>query len=227
MKKIFCFLPVFLLFIGFASAQEALPLKLMPAAQGSEKPLIFIISGDGGWNPFIQSVSQCFVSKGYPVAGLDSRKYFWKAQLPDRAAQDINAAILRVMKQWGRKSYILAGYSFGACVAPFIASKAPAPQREQLAGLYGISPDEKGDFEIHISDMLSLGTAQGKYDVVAEYRKLRALQPVCLFGSQESTATRRSFSGAGIKMITLPGNHHYNNNYCAIAGAIIKNEEVR
>ncbi len=203
-------------------ASDGLPIKLIPSKASGNRPLVFMISGDGGWNSFIQSVSECFAANGMPVVGLDSKKYFWTGQTPENATAAINAAINHYMQQWNRKSYILVGFSFGGCIAPFVASRTPPELREQMEGLYSMSPDERGDFEIHISDMLSLGNSTGKYDVVAEMKKLKTLQPVCIFGSQESAAVRKKFAEAGMKIITLPGNHHYNENYCGLAGAVIK-----
>lgn len=215
------------LLAGFAKADnEQLPVKLIPA-KASPAPLVFLISGDGGWNNFIQSVSECLARKGMPVAGLDSKSYFWKGRSPGQAAADIHKAIISSLKATGRKSYILVGYSFGACIVPFIASRTPENLRQQMAGVYSISPDERGDFEIHISDMLSLGTVKGSYDVVAEMKKIKEKQPVCIFGSAEKSSVVKRFSDAGIKTVTLSGNHHYNNNYCALAETVARNEGIK
>lgn len=226
MKIINAIIVLFAVFLSLNSrASDELPVRLIPSREPGNQPMVFIISGDGGWNSFIQSVSECFAGKGMPVVGLDSKKYFWNGRSPDGTADEINAAIARYMKQWNRKSYILVGFSFGGCVAPFVAARTPVVLREQMDGIYSISPDTRGDFEIHISDMLSLGASAGKYDVIAEMKKLKALRPVCIFGSQENTTVRRDFAEAGIKVVTLNGNHHYNNNYCALAVAVIKNSQ--
>lgn len=201
-------------------ADNSLPLKLLPAGGSAEQPLVFIVSGDGGWNSFIESVSECLTRKGLPVVGLDSKKYFWNAKTPDVASADINAAINHYLKAWNRKSYILVGYSFGGCVVPFIANRTPAILKKQMDGLYAISPDERGDFEIHVSDMLSLNPGKGKYDVLSEMKRANQVNRVCIFGTEESASLKRSFSSAGIKIVTLGGNHHFNDNYCALAGAI-------
>lgn len=211
---------------GWAS-DGALPVKVLSARIAPTAPLVFIVSGDGGWNSFIESVSECFVQKGMPVVCLDSKKYFWSGRTPEKASADINTLISHYMKEWNRKSYILVGYSFGAAVIPFIATRTSSELREKMEGLYSISPDEKTDFEIHLSDMLNLGSSEGKYNVINEMKKIRLLDPVCIFGEEESAAVKKNFSLAGMRVIILKGNHHYNNNYCRLAGAIISSRDAR
>ena len=36
-----------------------------------------------------------------------------------------------------------------------------------------MSPDELGDFEIHVLDMLSIGSPRNKFDVPAEVKRYR------------------------------------------------------
>jgi len=74
--------------------------------------------------------------------------------------------------------------------------------------------------------MLDLGTSDANYKVTDEIKRIRQLHPVCIFGIEESAATRVHFSEAGAKIITVPGNHHYNDNPSAAANAIV-NETVK
>ena len=188
--------------------------------------MVFLISGDGGWTSFDNSLAESLAAKGMPVAGLDAQKYFWNAKTPDETAVAVTKAIQHFMQQWNKKKFILAGYSFGACVIPFIADRLPASLKESLTGVFSLSPDEIADFEIHISDMLDLGTSNDKFKVTDEIRKIIQLHPVCIFGIEESAAIRAQFSKAGAKIITVPGNHHYNDNPAAAAEAIL-NEQKR
>ncbi|TKT86558.1 hypothetical protein FDK13_32285 [Dyadobacter frigoris] len=50
-------------------AQVEMPLILLP--------LIFFISGDGGWTNFDQGLSKILVGNGMPVVGMNVQKYFW------------------------------------------------------------------------------------------------------------------------------------------------------
>jgi len=197
------------------------PVIAIPTAIKDTLPMVFFISGDGGWTSFDNSLAEALAAKGMPVAGLDAQKYFWNAKTPTETAIAVSKAVQHYMQLWNKKRFILAGYSFGACVVPFIANLLPAQLKESMEGVYSLSPDETADFEIHISDMLNLGTSDANYKVTDEIKRIRQLHPVCIFGIEESVTTRAHFSEAGAKIITVPGNHHYNDNPSAAAGAII------
>ena len=188
--------------------------------------MVFFISGDGGWTSFDQTLGEQFASKGMPVIGLDAQKYFWNAKTPEQTSTDISKAIEHYMQQWNKKSFVFLGYSFGACVAPFIANQFSVSLKQKLKGIYCLSPDETADFEIHIADMLHFKTSE-KYNVLEEIKKIKALNPVCIFGEEEDSSLRNHFSETGAKIITLPGNHHYNNDYTAIIASILKSYEAK
>ena len=69
--------------------------------------------------------------------------------------------------------------------------------------------------------MLSLSNHE-KYNVLAEVKKIKSLNPVCLFGNEESEELRSHFVAAGVKVETLPGNHHFNDDYQALSLAIVR-----
>ena len=198
-----------------------LPLAIIPSPVISESPLLFFISGDGGWTSFDQTVCEKLAEKGMPVVGLDAQKYFWNEKTPAESSIDISVAIRHYMQLWNKKSFVLAGYSFGACVAPFIAECFSSDFAESLKGVYSLSPDLTGDFEVHIADMLHLKT-KDKYNVTEEMKKIKSLNPVCIFGNEEDEELRKNFSEAVIRIKTLPGNHHYNNDFNAVAETIIQ-----
>jgi type IV secretory pathway VirJ component len=183
--------------------------------------MLFIISGDGGWTSFDQSMCETLAEKGIAVVGLDAQKYFWEEKSPEQATADISRAVIHYMQQWHKKSFVLVGYSFGACLVPFIANRMNADVSRNLRGIYAVSPDEKADFEIHITDMLSLGSSSDKYSVTAEIQKCR--QPVyCFFGDEEKAEVRSRFSSTKARVFTLKGDHRYNGDYSMLANELFK-----
>jgi type IV secretory pathway VirJ component len=108
---------------------------------------------------------------------------------------------------------------------PFVADKIPGFMKTSLSGICMLSPAEYGDFEIHISDMLGFGS-QKNYDVLDEVKKIRALKPVCYFGGKEDELVRKDFKNAGSKIVILPGDHHFNNNYSLVVDNILKNISI-
>jgi len=198
-----------------------LPLSIIPTSSNEDLPLAFFISGDGGWTGFDQSVCEKLAEKGIPVVGLDAQKYFWNERTPKETADDITTVIIHYMQLWHKKSFVLAGYSFGACVAPFIAPNFSSQIKDALKGIYCFSPDVTGDFEVHIYDMLHLKTTDS-YNVPEELKRITALKPVCIFGSEEDNELQKKFLAPEIGNKTLPGNHHYNNDFSAVANIILK-----
>jgi type IV secretory pathway VirJ component len=199
-----------------------LPLTLIPSAQKNELPMVFFISGDGGWTSFDQTLSETMASRGMPVVGMDAQKYFWKEKTPEQSAADINKAIAHYMKQWDKKSFILMGFSFGASVVPFVANRLSPDIQNNIGAVIALSPDEKADFEIHITDMLNFGSNQGDYNVLSELLKIKQMRPVCVFGKDEDNDVRDKLTREGIKTITLAGGHHYNNNYVGLTAILLE-----
>jgi type IV secretory pathway VirJ component len=196
-------------------------LTILPSQINENLPLVFFISGDGGWSVFDQGISEILVEKGMPVIGLNSRKYFWNEKQPKQVADEISRAVEYYMKQWNRNTFVLVGYSFGACVAPFIIPELASSLNESLKGVYCFSPDETGDFKIHLTDLLNLTTNQ-KYDVLGQMKKIELWKPLCIFGDDEDPEERTHFENEGIQVKILPGDHHYSNNYKAVAEIIFK-----
>lgn len=198
-----------------------LPLTVIPPESNTKLPVVFFISGDGGWKKLEQNVGEILARKGMPVIGLDALKYFWNEKQPVETANDISKVITYYMEKWNRSSFILVGYSFGAGVVPFIAGNFSGQLKEQIKCVYCLSPDITADFEIHITDMLSMNLKE-KYNVLNELKQITPLNPVCIFGSEEDAKVTKQFMVRGLKVETLPGEHHYNNDYNAIATILLK-----
>lgn len=199
-----------------------LPLTLIPASQPNKLPMVFMISGDGGWTSFDQSLAEELASKGLSVLGLDAQKYFWNVKTPDQTSKDVSQAIDHYLTSLGKESLILGGYSFGASIVPFIANRLPAGLKNKLKGVISLSPDVTADFEIHLVDLLNFGSNKEKYNVIAEMKKLSPLVPVSIFGADEGGKIRNRFLNEGMKVLTISGDHHYNKDYEKIATVFLK-----
>ena len=102
---------------------KELPLTILPVTGDNGLPMVFFISGDGGWIKTDKAVSKLLNEHGMPVVGLNALKYFWKGKTPDGSAAEFSKIIAHYMQHWNRHSFILVGYSFGASVVPFIATR--------------------------------------------------------------------------------------------------------
>ncbi|MDP4291519.1 MAG: AcvB/VirJ family lysyl-phosphatidylglycerol hydrolase, partial [Bacteroidota bacterium] len=208
---------------GISSAAIAhLPLYLIKAPDNPEKPLCIVISGDGGWTDFDQTISETLSKNGIPCVGLDTQKYFWEAKTPETTAQDIIKVLEYYLPRFQKSRFILTGYSFGADVIPFIANRLPAELKKRLALVAMLSPDDKTNFEVTIGSMLDLGT-DNRYDVLNEIRKVNFTRKLCIFGSEEDDDNiQKLFKSYGAEITVLNGGHHYDDNYPLIVSSILK-----
>ncbi len=198
-----------------------LPLTIYPTSViDSTIPLVFMISGDGGWTRFDNEMCENLAKNGLAVVALDAQKYFWNPRTPMEASAEIARSVQYYMQLWNKKDFILLGFSFGASLVPFITEYFPQPLQQSLKGIYGLSPDLKADFEIHLGDMLGFGNKKDTYDVLSQMIKMKRFNPVCIFGEDEPLEVRSKFMESGIKIITVPGNHHYNSDAIKITGVI-------
>ena len=201
---------------------DELPLISIPASVESSAPVFIFISGDGGWTSFDNTFCELLAKKGMPVVALDAKKYFWNSKSPEETTSALVSIIGNYSRQWNRNTFILAGYSFGADIVPFIVNRLPESLKGRLSKVILLSPDRYGDFEIHLTDMLSLGIAKKKYNIVNEVKKITTHQVVSICGEDEDPINPQSFKEAGSKIIFLPGDHHYNKNVTGLAEMILK-----
>ena len=202
-----------------------LPLHVLESAVPSNLPVFVFISGDGGWNTFNESVCINLAQHGISVVALDSQKYFWKIKTPDQITTDMIQVIETYQKLWKRERFVLAGYSFGANIVPFVANRLPRSIKNNLTSIILVSPDRKGDFEIHLSDMLNLGLSKGKYDILQEIQQDDVKKYLIIFDGDGSGSAHQVFQQIGVNTEILEGNHHFDSGYDALARMIL--EEVK
>ncbi len=213
----------FILLLGIfniLSAQKtSLPLTFYPSAD-TTKPLIFYISGDGGFNKFSTSFMQSLNKEGYAVIGLDAKDYFWNKKKPQEAATAIEEAINGSNKEWKKKNIVLIGYSFGADVSPFMLTHFSAALNNKINHLILLSPSAKTDFEIHVFQMLGWGKDAGE-SVPAEINKI--LKPVTIIvGDGENEFPFDQLTIKNKRIIKMPGGHHYDGDVDALCKQVIQ-----
>ncbi|WP_316820761.1 AcvB/VirJ family lysyl-phosphatidylglycerol hydrolase [Pedobacter gandavensis] len=199
-----------------------LPITLIPAAQQNNLPIVFMISGDGGWTSFDQSLAEELAAKGLSVLGLDAQKYFWNAKNPDQTSKEVSLALSHYLNVMGKENLILAGYSFGASIVPFIANRLPVDLKSRLKSVISLSPDVTADFEIHLVDLFNFGSNKEKYNVIAELKKISPIVPVSIFGEGEGNKIKNQFLKEGLKVITISGDHHFDKDYEKISTVFLK-----
>jgi type IV secretory pathway VirJ component len=196
-----------------------LGLVEVPATGADGDLMAVFASGDGGWAEIDKRVSARLAASGVPVVGWNSLKYYWTPRAPDAASSDLARILDHYGRLWGRRRFLLAGYSFGADVLPFLASRLPAELRSRVAlvGLLGLS--ENASFEFHVAGWLGVDT--GHYPTAPEVARLGTTPVLCLRGEDESDSACRLLRGAAVRTVTLSGGHHFGGNYEKIAEEIL------
>jgi len=198
--------------------KDALPVSVFKG-NDTTKPVLFYISGDGGWNTFSNAFVRNLNVKGYEIVGLDAREYFWHKKDAARTAKDMSSIISNHIKGMKSKSFILIGYSFGADVMPFVVTHSDAGVMDNLKYTILMSPSSKTDFEVHVSELLGIGSCGGE-SVPAEINKIS--KPVLfVFGDKEDNFPIKDIRIKNYKTEKLPGGHHYDGDPAAVCNTIL------
>ena len=190
-----------------------LPIVITNAKlQNKDAPVALLVSGDGGWYGFEQSIADKLANHGIPTLGLDAKKYFWKRRTPEETASDMIKALNFYSKEWGRERFLLIGYSLGAEIVPFITSRLPGEMSEKVTMTVLLSPETTTDFEIHVSSMLGIGNRQNTFQVMEEILKAQVVPTLIIIGEGEKTRVPELLTGTAVKIKKIPGDHHYKYN---------------
>ena len=189
----------------------------------STKPLVFYLSGDAGFNTFSKGIGNDFQRKGYDIAALDTKKYFWTQKTPEQTSHDVENYIVQQLQNRPNQDVILVGFSFGADVTPFVYNYFTPQLKTHIQKIFIIGPSKSNDFEIHLSEYLGQ-EIKGSLPVIPEINKLTNVPVMVIlsdfeyqhFPYQEITLS------TSYKMLHLSGDHHYGGNTDLVTDTILK-----
>lgn len=204
-----------------------LGLTVLPVKTPSSSPVIIFMSGDGGWAPLDKGLSKKFIDKGMPVVGWSSLKYYWNGKTPEQSAADLVSIVRKYQKLWDRENWMLVGFSFGADVLPFLVNRLPPEISKDLIGAVMLSPSTTTDFEIHVSEFLN-HNGSGKYKVTPEVQAIKKTPLLCIQGENDNSAVKLcdKLNQSNIINVSLPGDHHFADDYQSIYNTIEKNIDL-
>ncbi|MBA6140457.1 MULTISPECIES: virulence factor family protein [Pseudomonas] len=202
----------------------AIPVVEVPAGQTTDTVTLFL-SGDGGWRDLDRDVAGEMAKLGYPVVGIDTLRYYWQHKTPEQSAADLSELMQHYRQKWGTKRFVLTGYSFGADVLPAIYNRLPAEDQQRIDAVMLLAFARNGSFEIEVEGWL--GKEGQEAPTGPEMARLPASKVVCVYGveeTDESGCTEKTAVGERLK---LPGGHHFDENYPALAKRLIGEIETR
>jgi type IV secretory pathway VirJ component len=208
-----------IIFVSTAKAQD-FPVKEW-ASSAHDKPLIFYITGDGGFNNFSTDLCESFQKKGYDVIALNAKSYFWDKKTPEQTAGDINNYLSKKLAGRKNQQIVLIGYSFGADVLPFVINRLSKNIHDKILISFLMASSGNTDFEIHWSDIFG-GNKKRSMDVVTEINKLVNDKIVIISGSDDGNLAINKITLKKYTHEVLPGGHHFDGDTEEITKVILK-----
>jgi len=214
--------------ISVASAPAApevhdLPLVELPARGGSGM-LAVVASGDGGWASIDRRIGETLQGRGVSVVGLNALQYFWRARTPEESSRDLARVLRHYLAAWHLGDVLLVGYSMGAEVLPFMATRLPADLRARVRLVALLAPSRTAAFEFHLSELL--GGNKGDRPTAPEIERLRGLRVLCLYGSDDKESVCPALPPGAATVVAVEGGHHFGRSYVGLADRILRAAEA-
>jgi type IV secretory pathway VirJ component len=197
------------------------------SAPPASRPLVLVLSGEGGWREFDDKLATWLSSEGYWVGGIDCLKYFWKPQ-DDRSALAMDVgryARALTAAAGGTKNarFVLAGFSFGADLAPWVAG---ADGRAfDVAAMVLIGPDLKGSLEARVTEILGFAPKAHTFDTAGALTDAHAVPVLFVHGGKDENSAAPKLAAAfpGKKALAvIPGaSHHFAGHEDELKRAIV------
>ncbi|MHC8403852.1 virulence factor family protein [Pseudomonas sp. TMB3-21] len=201
-----------------------IPVVEVPAGQPKDTVTLFL-SGDGGWRDLDKDVAGEMAKIGYSVVGIDTLRYYWQHKSPEQSALDLTELMQHYRQKWGAKRFILTGYSFGADVLPAIYNRLETAEQQRIDAIILLAFARTGSFEIEVQGWL--GNAGKEAATGPAMAKLPAVKVVCIYGEEETDESGCTDKTAVGEAIKLPGGHHFDENYPALAKRLVDVIEKR
>lgn len=198
---------------------KGLPVVEVPAARAGDTLAVFV-SGDGGWAGLDKDVAAALAAQGVAVVGVDSLRYFWSARTPAGFATDLTRIIDHYRQRWQRPKLLLIGFSQGADVLPASINQLDPALRADVDLIALLSVGRKADFEFHVSNWL--GSNDDGLPIAPEIARLPADRTLCLYGVSDADALCPALAGSAVRVVQLPGDHHFNGDHDRLAAEILK-----
>ncbi|OHD26570.1 MAG: hypothetical protein A2064_07410 [Spirochaetes bacterium GWB1_66_5] len=213
-----------LLLASAAAAQSGsvADLPLVELSAESARPYLAVfLTGDGGWADLERQVSARLVAAGVPVVGWSSLKYYWVRRTPEEASRDLERILGFYLAKWKKSRVLLVGYSRGADVLPFLASRLAPGRLKQVRLLALLGPATSNRFEPLATEYTHLGAQAPALLLAPEVDKLRGLRILGFHGTEETDSLCRGADPGLLECVELAGGHHFAGAYARIAERIL------
>jgi type IV secretory pathway VirJ component len=194
-------------------------IEVPPTGPGIDDTFAVLFSGDGGWAGIDREVADVLASRGIPVAGWDSLRYFWTPRTPSGASVDLDRILRYYAEHWQKKKALVIGYSQGADVLPFAVNRLPAQSRSLVERTVLMSIGQTAAFEFHVTNWF--GSGNHELPIGVEMSKMSAAHTLCLYGEGDDDSICPKVAPAHATVIKLAGGHHFGGSYEHLADVIL------
>lgn len=200
---------------------DDLPLTFVAPTGTDAHVTVVLLSGDGGWAELVKDVAAGLSSHGLSVVGMNSRAWLSSPKTPQATTDAVVRAIAAARAKWPADRLVLAGYSRGADMAPFVATRLPAPLRAQLHGLALFGLASAASFEFHLVDLVKDVKRATDLPMQPELEKLRGVRMRCVYGLDETDSGCRDAPNDLMTKEGRPGGHHFDRNSDALVAHVL------
>lgn len=197
----------------FFGCQNGNDFKVTEWNSRTNKPIIFYISGDAGFNTFTKGFGTNLHSLGYDVFALNTKSYFWNKKTPEQASRDIENYINQQLQGRKNQQVVLLGFSFGADVTSFVYNRFTDDLKNKIRKVFIMGPSKSNDFQIHLGEYFGV-EPKGSLQVIPEINKMGTVPVMVILSDFEFAhfPYHNITLGSNYRMKHIPGNHHYGNN---------------
>ena len=208
---------------GKAPELKGLPVVEIPASASSRDVFALVLSGDGGWAGLDRKIAELLSAEhGISVVGFNSLAYFLSRRTPEGAAGDIERILRHYSALWDKRRIILIGYSFGADVLPFIASRLPEDLIAAVQVVVFISLGHSIDFKFGLHDWFGGKPKPTEMETVPEMQKLRGMKILCFYGLDDKDKPCASEVLDFVASVPVQGGHGISGDGVDVVAAIMK-----
>jgi len=202
------------------TALRGLPLIERPPDSDTNRTLVILMTGDGGWVQSDEEVGRGLVARGAAVIGLNMRSYLGRRRTPDEVAQAVGCLARIYGEKWHRDRVMLLGYSRGADIAPFVAARWPDDLRARLNLVALVSPGPAANFQFHLIDLIRDVQRADDLPLGPELERLRGLAVVCIYGTEEKRSGCLTADTSIVTSYARNGGHRLTGGFEAVVSIL-------
>lgn len=213
-----------------SASRDTTSLRGIPIVEVAPPPtgdrLALLLTGDGGWAAFDRDLARELTARSIAVIGFDLQAFLREQKTPDATAAAAWTAIRAYLERWHRTRIIVVGYSRGADLAPFVVRRVPADLAAHVALMTMLAPDTYTRFKVTRMDLIFTHRRPDDLPLLPELRALPSVRILCIKTDRPDLSGCDQLAGLDARTLTIPGGHHFGNDFKRIA-SLIDDESVR